>query len=259
MSYCKQIVLFLLAIVSELIARPEENVQRMALRRQIADQDKAASYVYRSDNNGPPHIYYLTADDLNRNIQFHQPQSSRLVYYEPQIPELTYASAYPTNYYPPKPTSKFIAAPKNFKPSPPDHSSSSSSSSSESASNESEGKSIHSDESKNHSDESKDHSNEGGQSHEDNYHKKHGKKAVKDYKSEMHFQKGSKGKYDKENEHGGFSEEGETDSKKYDEEDKYHDHEEEAKSKKGGKFDSKKHHKKGSKSKGLKQFSHKNN
>lgn len=235
----KSIFFVLLSLFSEISAEPLENDDRLSLRNRMDTDHAASSYFYRSDNNGPPQILYLTSDDLNRNFHF-RPSPSPLVYYK-SSPFVTYAPAYPTNYYPPKTKSSLVS----FKPSPPD-TSKSLSSSSESESNES-GR----DNSKaNHSDESKDHSSESGQSHEDKYHKKKGKKLSNGYKKEMKFKKGKKGSYEREYKEKDFDAEGDNSSKKYDEADNYHSHESQGQHKKGGKYGSKKHHKKGSKSKG---------
>lgn len=176
----------LLIVVSESFSKPVEHIERMMLRRRMDDNNGAASsYVYRSDNNGPPQIYYLTADDLNKNFHHH---SSPLVYFESSPLKYShkythpYAAAYPTNYYPPKPRSTLP-----FKPSPliaehiesaetpKDHSSSSSSSESQDTSDQDQSKS-------NNSEGGENFSIEKGQSHEDKYHKKHGKKSKSGYR-----------------------------------------------------------------------------
>lgn len=230
----------LLSVLGDLTAKPIENEERMMLRKRMDSESSASSYVYRSDNQGPPHFYYLSSEDLNRNFHI-QPSAAPLVYYK-SSPFVTYAPAFPSNYYPSKTKSSLIA----FKPSPPDTSKSSSASSSSEESNES----GRDDSKAKHSNESEDHSSEGGQSHEDKYHKKKGNKSSKGYSNEIKFKKGKKGSYEKEYKDKDHEEEGENDSKKYHEADNYHQHEAQGEHKKGGKYGSKKHHKKGSKSKG---------
>lgn len=228
----------MLLSVAAVSAKPVDNEERTMLRKRMDTDSAASSYVYRSDNHGPPQYYYLTSDDLNRNFDF-KPSALPLDYYK-SSPLVTYAPAYLTNYYPPKTKSSVNA----FKPSPPDTSKSSSSSSEES------NESGRDDSKAKHSQESQDHSSEGGQSHEDKYHKKKGKKSKTGYSKELKFKKGKKGSYEREYKDKDFEAEGEKDSKKYDEADNYHEHESQAEHKKGGKYGSKKHHKKGSKSKG---------
>jgi hypothetical protein len=244
-------VILILTVLGESLAKPVENFERMMLRKRMDQDHAASSYVYRSDNNGPTQVYYLTADDLSRNYH-HKP--SPLVYYEssPLTVSNVYASAYPTSSYPaPKP--KQILPP--FKPSPlleeyvePRDDSSSSSGSSSSSEESHEGGANASKANFSHQDD--DHSEEGGKSHDDKYNKKHGEKSNKGYKNELKFSKGKKGSYDKKYDAGNHEEEGDKKSSKYDESDNYHEHHSKDHKKKGGKYGSKKHHKKGSKSKG---------
>lgn len=261
----------MLSIVGETIAKPTDNNQRLMLRQQL-DQDKAASYVFRSDNHGPPMVYYLTADDLNRNY-YHPPPTPR-VYHHTSPPykySSSYAAGYPRSYSVPRSTSGgFTPYPVNIhlddhsiKADLDDHSiqadlddhsvkadlndRSSDSSSSSEESNESGHADSRSHDSHN---DSKDHSAEGGKSAEEKYHKKNGKKSSKGYNNQFKFSKGKKGSYDNEHDSGDHKEDGGHKSSKYDEADNYKEHDEESHKKKGGHFGSKKNHKKGSKSKG---------
>lgn len=249
---CIKKIVILLSVLCEFSAKPVENIETTMLRRRM-DNDNAASYVYRSDNNGPAHVYYLTGDDLNKN--FHR-RSSPLVYYEssPLTYSHPYAAAYPTRipttYYPPKAKNDFRALP--FKPSPliatydESHedflNKKNARSSEESGENESKSNSS--------ADKSEEFSAEGGQSHEDKYEKKKGNKLNNGYSSEFKFQKGKKGSYDTDHDSGDESEHGEKKASKYDEADNHSEHHSEDGHKKGGKYGHKKHHKKGSKSKG---------
>ena len=101
MAFRYKAVILLLSVMG-VISNPVEHSERMMLRKRM-DQNKASSYVYRSDNNGPLQIYYLTADDLNRKYHhptapIYQQKSAAYKYSDPPI-----ASAYPISFYPPKP------------------------------------------------------------------------------------------------------------------------------------------------------------
>lgn len=222
------------------------------------------------DNNGPPQIYYLTADDLSGKyynkpaaivhntpkpliyskpapLIYHRPVSQPYAYNAP------YAAAYPISYYPPPQHKSNL-----FVPSAPiqadesseesgdchdcvDRSSSSSSESDESGSDESKA---------NYSHGSHESSEDGGKENEEKYHKKSGKKASKGYSHEIKYEKGRKGSHDVEHGSKDDSEEGGNKKSHYDEADKHSEHESEASNKKGGEYGHKKNHKKGSKSKG---------
>lgn len=243
MHFNVKAVIVLLSVISESLAKPTESTDRLMLRQQM-DQDNAASYVYRSDNNGPPTIYYLTADGLSRT--FHQ-QPSPIIYHPKVVPytySQPYASAYPISYYPPKTKSNLIVPhPQKVEiiEAPTDDSSSSSEESNESSEESSKS---------NVSNESQDHSSEGVKSQEEKFHKKNGEKSEKGYKKEFKYQKGKKGSYDKDHNSGDDGEKGEKKESQYDEADKFKQHEEGSEKKKTGDYGSKKHHKKGSKSKG---------
>lgn len=100
MTFWKKTVILLLSVLGA-IAKPVESSERIMLRKRL-DVGNAESYVYRSDNNGPMQIYYLTSDDLNR--KFHHPPAP---IYHQKSPAYKYThtpipSAYPITYYPPK-------------------------------------------------------------------------------------------------------------------------------------------------------------
>lgn len=222
------------------------------------------------DNNGPPQIYYLTADDLSGKyynkpaaIVHHTPKPliyskpAPLIYHRPHSQPYAYnapyAAAYPISYYPP-PQSKSNL----FVPSAPvvahesseesddchdchDRSSSSSSESDESGSDEKKA---------NYSHGAHESSEDGGKENEEKYLKKSGKKASKGYSHEIKYEKGRKGSHDVEHGSGDNSEEGGSKKSHYDESDKHSEHASEAANSKGGDYGHKKNHKKGSKSKG---------
>lgn len=235
------------------------------------DSDGATSYVYRSDNNGPPQIYYLTGDGLSKNFPSYKPSEQREIV--PYIYSQPYASAYPISYYPPKTKSELVlpitrsnldapvirseyVAPvvhSNEYIAPVIHSSEervdhSGDDSSSSSGESGEGGRDYSGSSE--SDESKEHLKEGGQAQEEKFNRKKGKKLKKNYKKEFKFSKGKKGSYNKEDDNGDYGEAGDKKASHYDDHNKHSEHESSDKQEKGGQFDKKKHHKKGSKSKG---------
>jgi Domain of unknown function (DUF4779) len=248
MNFFKKVAILLLSVLGENFAKPLDTPERASLRKRM-DQDEAASYVYRSDNNGPPQIFYLTSGDLRRS--FHIPPSipSVLSPYRgslgPYHYSQPYAPAYPVNYYPTKAKSSLIT----IRPSPVDPISDEHSGS-HSASSSSESNESRRHRKPQHSYESQDHSSEGGQSYEDKYLKNLGKKSKKGYKTEVKFQKAKKGTYGNEHEDGHYGQDGDKKHSQYDEADSYSAHHSGEKKAKKGKFGSKKHHKKGSKSKG---------
>jgi Domain of unknown function (DUF4779) len=267
MNFGKHIAVLLLPVLGVVVvARPVDNPDQVMLRRRM-DQAESASYMYRSDNNGPAQVIYLTSGDANRR-NFNLPLPALTIRSAgPSYARITqsYAPAYPVNYYPPKTKADAV-----FKPSQPIYApahiprsqSSSSSSSSSSGSGSDESSRHHpqshhrsgSDESSRHHPhshhQSGEFSAEGGHSNEDKFHKKKGHKAAKGYTTDVKFKKAKKGEYGHKHEEGNFGEQGGKKSSHYDEGDKYSEHHEAAQNEKGGKFGSKKHHKKGSKSKG---------
>lgn len=247
MSFGKQIVVLLLPVLGcVVVAGPFEHPQQMMLRRRM-DQDESASYMYRSDNNGPAQVIYLSSGGLNKHF-IPPPAALTIRTAGPYKVSQSYAPAYPVNYYPPKTKANVVFKPSQqiYAPAhiPRSHSSSSSSSSSGSGSDESSRHHPHS----HH--QSGEFSVEGGQSNEDKFAKKKGHKAAKGYTTDVKFKKAKKGEYGHKHEEGDFGEKGAKKASHYDEGDKYSEHHEAAQSEKGGKYGSKKHHKKGSKSKG---------
>lgn len=262
----RNFVILVLSLLGEVIAKPMEDYDRMLLRQQM-DLDGATSYVYRSDNNGPVQIYYLTGDGLNKNFPTYKPtfnEKSREVI--PYVYSQPYASAYPITYYSPEKKSELVlpiarASSEINTPivrseyiEPSSHSSSEeyadypSDDSSSSSYESGEGGRDYS--GSNESGDSKGHLKEGGQSHEEKFNKKHGKNSKKGYKKEFKFSKGDKGSYSRENNNGEYDEEGGKKASHYDGHDNHSEHDSAAKNEKGGKFEGKQHHKKGSKSKG---------
>lgn len=241
MNFYIKATFVLLTVVSESFGKPMENIDRMILRNQM-DQDNAASYVYRSDNNGPPQIYYLTADGLSRTFRLHHPTPIVYQKTDPYTYSQPYASAYPISYYPPKSRSNLIVPhPQKVEVVEVDDSKDNSSSSESEESNEND-----------HEESKSDVSNESQDkaSQEEMYQKKNGKKTVDGYSKEFKYQKGKKGSYEKDLDSDDNSEEGDKKDSHYDEADKFQQNEEESEKKKTGDYGSKKHHKKGSKSKG---------
>lgn len=106
MSWLEKFVILVLSLLGEVIAKPTEDYERMMLRSQMDLDAGATSYVYRSDNNGPPQIYYLTGDGLNNNFPSYKPSQQNEVV--PYIYSQPYASAYPISYYPPQTKSELI-------------------------------------------------------------------------------------------------------------------------------------------------------
>lgn len=269
-SFGSFIVLVLSVQLSEVITKPMQEFDHALLRKRM-DFDGATSFVYRSDNNGPAQIYYLTGDGLSKHFPSYKPSHQREVV--PYVYSKPYASAYPISHYPPKaksePSVPFLRSEttspiysseitypmtrsQNVEPvqhtsseERADHSGDDSWSSSEESG---EGGRDYS--GSHETDHHKGHLEEGGHSQEEKYKKKNGKESNKDYKKEFKFSKGKKGSYNREHNGGDFGEDGGKKSSHYDEHKKQSEHESEGKHEKGGKFDAKKHHKKGSKSKG---------
>ncbi|CRL01681.1 CLUMA_CG014900, isoform A [Clunio marinus] len=95
----KKFVILFLSIVCESLSKPTEHDDRMMLRKRMDLSDAGASYVYRSDNNGPIQVYYLSAGDLGQTFNH---QALPLISYEP-------LTATPYHYQ--KPFTAFQASP----------------------------------------------------------------------------------------------------------------------------------------------------
>lgn len=212
-------------------SKPIENYNKPGYIRPIESYRKPAPLLFST-------LSPIYSKPLSLN---YHPNSQPYSYSAP------YAAAYPISYYPPKAKSSSIVPLPDFK-AEIENDDTSSSSSSSSESDESDGRDDA--RSSHYQDDESNHSAEGGQSHEDKYHKKQGKQSNKGYKHSLKFEKGKKGSYDREDDTGKKNEEGDKKSSFYDESDKHEQYEMEDGKKKAGEYGHKKNHKKGSKSKG---------